>query len=1001
MGNTSSDEAASVRRGTQRFASSWSVLLFGVLVALGVFGLLFVTGETGRQDELRAVNLQKVGSAQAALRELWNRAEGWAQFAAQRLEKGNRNQALELQAQYNAFWPDGNIAFYDNKGDAVVLRAVPTSTGLVDAPLQRTAAPLVAGALAGKRVKEYSEYRGHLAVSAAAPVSGSVIRAVVVSLPLNAGTLGPVKKAAQADIVVFNLDELAATREASTRAVSGDNSDTTLWPLFTANFPKAVAGFVPAKDEATPAVGAGPLTDAGGKTVGVVMVMPERQPPMTVPIWYPALAACAGLVAALLMLLWLRQREGALFTAVAGELAGLAGEGEPARVYSWPGKVDEAFARIASSVQSSRSLVRQCMREHEETRKQLRESCEQQAAQGGAEFRRFFDNAPHGIFRMERDGKFVQVNHAFAAMLGYDSPMLLMTERFSLVDLFPQEGEGNLLLAALSDHPGLRHAISLVQRSGRLRNFSIVSLRFLIPTEDGRDLLEGFLLDTVLEEQVDSLRRQRDRAAAQSSSLALLLAATCQQSQSYLIPGHHCPVPGEESRVAERRKGTNSLKAVFDDIYRIAVAETEGKAPVAAPMELSRLMESLFLQALPAMEAKGTRLVSDLEKDLVDRLSGPSRLLRHALLRTLLAVTAPVQGGCAYIGVARDPNAPRVIGSSRLVFSASWSASEGMPAGLGAGLPGSFAGEGADAVAPEAAQSTGGTSTGAAEAAGEASSSVAGGEQTVQPLEGISLNISEERAVIRFLVQKMRGELLEGVLTEQTRSMQFIVQLEHAVAEEAESLGDIPAAMLDEQQLSQPAASLLAAPQPDPAVEEVGDAAPVMDTPLAGVAEDFGEQAPPLDLLVMDNPVLSESEETPAEGLEILLVDDSLNNRLLFSLFLRDTTHRITEANNGQEGVEAFQRKKFDVIFMDMEMPLMDGYQATRIIRALEADSGAVPTPIVAQTAHALPEFKHQCMLSGCTEFLAKPFSKNALLTMLDGFMQLKTNTEEELLLVP
>jgi hypothetical protein len=146
----------------------------------------------------------------------------------------------------------------------------------------------------------------------------------------------------------------------------------------------------------------------------------------------------------------------------------------------------------------------------------------------------------------------------------------------------------------------------------------------------------------------------------------------------------------------------------------------------------------------------------------------------------------------------------------------------------------------------------------------------------------------------------------------------------------------------------------------------------------------------------MDNPVESpadyvrENKDTPGQGLDILFVDDNLNNRLLFSLFLRDTKHRITEVHDGQQGVEAFQRGRFDVIFLDMEMPLMDGYQAARIIRALEADSGRETTPIVAMTTYALPEFRKQCLLAGCSAFLSKPFSKNALLSTLEAFVQLK-----------
>jgi CheY-like chemotaxis protein len=116
---------------------------------------------------------------------------------------------------------------------------------------------------------------------------------------------------------------------------------------------------------------------------------------------------------------------------------------------------------------------------------------------------------------------------------------------------------------------------------------------------------------------------------------------------------------------------------------------------------------------------------------------------------------------------------------------------------------------------------------------------------------------------------------------------------------------------------------------------------------------------------------------------------------MLFSLFLRGTMHRITEARNGRECVEAFQRDRYDAVFMCMEMPIMDGYQATRVIRAFEADAGVEPTPIVAVSSYAMPEFKRRCLRAGCSEFLARPFSKAALFSLLDAFVQIRRGGNE------
>jgi CheY-like chemotaxis protein len=236
----------------------------------------------------------------------------------------------------------------------------------------------------------------------------------------------------------------------------------------------------------------------------------------------------------------------------------------------------------------------------------------------------------------------------------------------------------------------------------------------------------------------------------------------------------------------------------------------------------------------------------------------------------------------------------------------------------------------------------------------------------------------------------MHGDLLEGSFRNDFREISIIIPLAH--------LGnDVADAAPREQAGGESAARSDSGPAEDSSGRE---AAPLKeryaDVAMAALAADREQTA--LGLLSEENPSAApeyaETEETSAHGLDILLVEDNLNNRLLFSLFLRDTRHRITEAHDGQAGVEAFLHGRFDVIFLDMEMPLMNGYQATRIIRALEADRGLAATPIVAMTSYALPEFQRQCMLAGCTDFMSKPFNKITLSNMLEAFIQMKADKQ-------
>lgn len=126
-------------------------------------------------------------------------------------------------------------------------------------------------------------------------------------------------------------------------------------------------------------------------------------------------------------------------------------------------------------------------------------------------------------------------------------------------------------------------------------------------------------------------------------------------------------------------------------------------------------------------------------------------------------------------------------------------------------------------------------------------------------------------------------------------------------------------------------------------------------------------------------------------SLNILLVDDSIDNRILIQAYLKNTNHSITEAENGNIAVEKFKMFKFDIILMDIQMPILDGLEATRQIRAWESAQFLAPTPIIAFTAHALQEEIEKCYAAGCSNYLSKPVRKSALQYMIDKVIALKT----------
>jgi len=126
---------------------------------------------------------------------------------------------------------------------------------------------------------------------------------------------------------------------------------------------------------------------------------------------------------------------------------------------------------------------------------------------------------------------------------------------------------------------------------------------------------------------------------------------------------------------------------------------------------------------------------------------------------------------------------------------------------------------------------------------------------------------------------------------------------------------------------------------------------------------------------VEDDPAVDEQpvEDRRSPQLHVLLAEDNVVNQKLALGVLDKLGHRVTLASNGREAVEACRRESFDVVLMDVQMPEMDGLEATRFLRESERDSGA-HVPIVAMTAHAMKGDKQRCLDAGMDLYLAKPF---------------------------
>ena len=144
---------------------------------------------------------------------------------------------------------------------------------------------------------------------------------------------------------------------------------------------------------------------------------------------------------------------------------------------------------------------------------------------------------------------------------------------------------------------------------------------------------------------------------------------------------------------------------------------------------------------------------------------------------------------------------------------------------------------------------------------------------------------------------------------------------------------------------------------------------------------------------------LEHSSEEEVRMRSILLVEDYPANQMIATEHLENAGYHVDLAEDGKQAIDAFKCKHYGLILMDIQMPVMDGYQATKAIRELEsklaamnkinADETMRRVPIIAMTGHTMSENKTICLEAGMDDFLSKPYTREGLLSMVSKWLEL------------
>lgn len=124
--------------------------------------------------------------------------------------------------------------------------------------------------------------------------------------------------------------------------------------------------------------------------------------------------------------------------------------------------------------------------------------------------------------------------------------------------------------------------------------------------------------------------------------------------------------------------------------------------------------------------------------------------------------------------------------------------------------------------------------------------------------------------------------------------------------------------------------------------------------------------------------------DAPVPTKTVLIAEDNMDNRIIYATMLNHVGYTVVEANNGAEAVEMARTVRPDIILMDISMPVMDGYEATRV---LKADAATRDIPIIAVTAHAMVTDRDAARDAGCDDYVSKPVEPQAVRSVVERWI--------------
>ena len=649
-------------------------------------------------------------------------------------------------------------------------------------------------------------------------------------------------------------------------------------------------------------------------------------------------------------------------------------------------------------------------------------------------YRRFFERSLSGVYRSTTDGRLVDCNAAFARIFGYESREACLAA--SAADLYSTIAARERFIAELERSDGLSDFESQARRQDGTPIWILETATLVddAGAQTAGRVIEGTILDITERKQSEAKLNEAMRAAEEANrSKSEFLANMSHEIRTPMngVIGMTELALGTELTPEQReyletvRTSADSLLGIINDILDFSKIEAQKVYLDVVDFDLHQTLDEVLYSVAPRAHEKGLELVCDVSADVPAALGGDRMRVRQIILNLVGNAIKFTETGEVVVHVAREASAADNV---MLHFVVS-DTGIGIPAEKHAAIFESFT---------QADTSTtrrfGGTGLGLTICARLAT--LMGGRIWVESEPGrgsqfhvvLPFEIRAEAPVRppRLELNDLRGtnvlvvddnatnrRILEDVLSGWAMRSTVVDSgaaamraLEHAV-----TIGDpFKLALIDFQMPELDGFSLAELIHNRPefrttmilmlsSVGGPGDAVRARSLGISTYLTKPVRQSVLLDAILsttigndhapQPSRVVREVEPT-TRALRILLAEDNTVNRRVVTALLSKRRHIVTEVVNGREAVEAIATQEIDLVLMDVQMPEMDGLEATAAIRRME-QGGPARVPIIALTAHAMKGDRERCLAAGMDGYLSKPVNAVEMFELIESLSACET----------